>query len=153
VGTSFTRYRGKGFWTRDGQIAVWLYLLVEEIDRLENPAEWLRQLREDWLFQATIGASGCVGAGLDEWATSEERVRALVELSRKALDRLRERGRRLTLEVPYAHGTGGPDTLCIDRDIRIFSCVGEAFIDLLEGRVTTDARTAPCLWPPEVPYV
>ena len=152
MGSSFTRYQGKGFWTRDGQIEVWLYLLVAEIDRLESPPEWLRELRQDWLVQSTLGASGCVSAGLDDVATSLERVETLVELSYRALSRLRERGPRLTLEVPFSYGTNGPDTLCIDRDIRIFSCVGEAFIELLRCRVTTDASTSPSLWPPEVPY-
>ena len=150
MGTSFTRYRGKGFWTRDGQIQVWLYLLIEEIDRLGDAPAWLRELREDWLVQSTLGASGCVSAELDQVATSPDRVEALVELSERALSRLPERGPRLTLEVPYSYGTQGPDTLCIDRDIRIFSCVGEAFIDLLRGRIETDASTSPGIWPPEV---
>src|SRR5687767_6487948 len=142
MGSSFTSYRGKGFWARDGQVQVWLYFLVEEIERLESPPAWLQQVKQDWLVQSTLGIGGCVCAGLDEVATSTERTQTLIELAQKALRHLHERGPRLTLEVPFSYATDGPDVLCIDRDIRIFSCVGEAFIDLLQGRVRTDASTS-----------
>src|SRR5262249_52797557 len=111
MGTSFTDFRGKGFWTRDGQIRVWLYLLIEEIERLEAPPAWLLEVREDWLFQSTLGINGCIYAGLDKVVTSEERAQALIELSESALRQLRDRGPRLTLEVPFSYATDGPDTL------------------------------------------
>jgi hypothetical protein len=152
VGTSFTSYRGRGFWARDGQVEVWLYLLVQEIDRLPSPPDWLREARESWHVQSTLGLMGCVSAGLDEVATTPERVRVLVDLAHGALRWLREQGPRLTLTVPYSHGTQGPDTLCGDVDIRVYECVGLKFIELLQGRVETDAATSPCVWPPEVPY-
>ena len=153
MGSSFTEYRKKGFWTRDGQIQVWLYLLIEEIDRLVDPPEWLLELRQKLLLQSTLGVNGAVSARLDrrgDLARSD--VETLIKLSNEALTHLRERGPQLTLEVPFSFATDGPDTLCIDRDIRIFTCVGEAFIELLQGRLNTDASTSPCLWPPEVPY-
>ena len=55
MGTSFTSYRGKGFWARDGQVEVWLYLLVQEIDRLDPPPDWLLEVRHDWHVNATLG--------------------------------------------------------------------------------------------------
>jgi hypothetical protein len=152
MGTSFTRFREKGFWARDGQVEVWLYLLVQEIDRLPSPAAWLREVRESWHVQSTIGAIGWVSAGLDEIATTPERIKVLVDLAYSALSWLRSQGPRLTLAVPYSYGTQGPDTLCEDVDIRVFECVGVKFIELLQGQVETDAATSPCVWPPEVPY-
>jgi hypothetical protein len=151
MGTSFTRFREKGFWARDGQVGVWLYLLVQEIDRLPAPPAWLREARDDWHVQSTLGASGCVSAGLDAIATTPERVKGLVDLSHRALQWLRDHGPRLTLAVPYSYGTSGPDTLCEDVDIRVYECVGVKFIELLQGRVETDAATSPGIWPPEVP--
>jgi hypothetical protein len=149
MGTSFTSYRGKGFWARDGQVEVWLYLLVQEIDRLESAPDWLVEVRQDWHVNATLGLTGCVSAGLDEIATTKERVEVLIALAGSALAWLSQQGPRLTLDIPYSHGTGGPDRLCENVDVRVFGCVGEKFIELLQGKVETDARTSPCVWPDE----
>jgi hypothetical protein len=92
MGSSFTEYRGTGFWSRDASIELWLHLLAQEVRQLDNPPEWLRAAGEEWHLQATVGLGGCVSAGLDKHAPTRERVALVLQLSERALAGLRERG-------------------------------------------------------------
>src|SRR3977135_974027 len=65
LGTSFIEFNGKGFWTRDAYLEVWLGALVQEIDHLPSLSEWLTLLRQEWHLQATAGFSGCICPDLD----------------------------------------------------------------------------------------
>ena len=39
MGSSFTEYRGRGFWSRDAGIELWLYLLACEVKQLQASGE------------------------------------------------------------------------------------------------------------------
>ena len=92
MGSSFTEYRERGFWSRDASIELWLYLLAQEVRRLDDPPAWLREAAEDWHLQATVGMGGCVSAGLDQYVPTPERAAVILGLAERALARLRERG-------------------------------------------------------------
>jgi hypothetical protein len=146
VGSSFTRYRGTGFWSRDASIELWLSLLAREARRLEDPPEWLRAAAEDWHLQATVGMCGCVSAGLDEYAPTPERAAVVLELAERALAGLRDRGEVLPATWLNSLQLGGPGaTFTRDLPTEVFSRVGEAFIRLLRGEVVWDAVTSPLL--------
>ena len=84
--SSFTDYRGHGFWARDARLAAWLRQLVHAIDRWPDRPAWLREARDDWHLQATAGFMGCVSASLDTWrGTDPDRVAAVAALSAEAL--------------------------------------------------------------------
>jgi hypothetical protein len=146
VGSSFTEYRGAGFWTRDASIELWLYLLAEEVCRLDDRPAWLREAAEDWHIQATVGMGGCVSAGLDQYASAPDRAAVVLELAEQALAGLRSRGEVLSAEWLNSLGLGGPGaTFTRDLPTEVFTRVGEAFIRLLRGEITWDASTSPVL--------
>jgi hypothetical protein len=146
MGSSFTEYRGAGFWSRDAKIELWLYLLAEEIRRLDDPPAWLRAAAEDWHTQATAGMNGCVSAGLDQHIPTPERAAVVQELAERALAGLRARGEVLPAGWLNSLGTGGPGaSFTQDCPAEVFSPVAQAFIRLLRGEVQWDAATSPVL--------
>lgn len=146
MGSSFTQYRDRGFWSRDGTIELWLYLLAQEALQLDTRPDWLSKAAEDWEIQATAGFTGCVSAGLDEHASTPERAAAVLALAERALAGLRSRGEVLPMAWLNSLGLGGrgayftQDVLAV-----IFIRVGEAFIRLLRGEVIWDAETSPVI--------
>ena len=152
MGSSFTEYNKNGFWARDGQVEVWLYLLVQEIEKLESPPEWLIQAKQDWHLQATVGFTGCVSPSLDEIVTSEERKELVIRLCQSVLAKLKEIGPKLTVVAEYSYRTEGPENLCNNVDKRIHEYYGQHFLNLLLGKISTNASTSKVAWPPEVPY-
>jgi hypothetical protein len=146
VGSSFTDYRERGFWSRDASIELWLYLLAQEVWRLDAPPDWLRAAADDWQLQATGGFVGCVSAGLDEHAPTPERAAVILGLAEQALTGLRERGKVLSAAWLNSLGLGGPgSSFTGDVPAEVFTRVGEAFIRLLRGELTWDAATSPVL--------
>ena len=152
VGSSYTDFKGKGFWARDGQVEVWLYLLVEEINCIKAPSAWLKKLQEECHIQATVGFNGCITAGLDEAIDTEEKRNYILELCQSALDKLRNQGPNLTVKAEYSYGADGPDIICNGADYRIHESYAVEFINLLNGKVTTNASTSSMVWPSDVPY-
>jgi hypothetical protein len=146
MGSSFTRYRDRGFWSRDGTIELWLYLLAREARQLETRPDWLSKAAEDWEIQATAGFTGCVSAGLDEHASTPERAAVVLALAERALAGLRGRGETLSMAWLNSLGLGGPGS-CFTQDVPavIFIRVGEVFLRLLRGEVTWDAATSPVI--------
>lgn len=146
VGSSFTEYRGRGFWARDSKLEIWLYLLVKTIDR-HNPIEpWLSRARDDWHIQATAGMTGCVCASLDEHLGDRaSHVATLIVLAEEA-----ERGLIDGQAIPVSElaraGVGGDGcTWTCDVDPAVIQPIARAFIDLVEGRIAWDASTSPAL--------
>jgi hypothetical protein len=93
LGTSWTEYRGTGFWCRDGLLEVWLATLVDTLDTRANWGgadgnnRWLKQLRDQWYDQATI--TGCdTSARLDDHVADEPRRRTLLALCHGARERI-----------------------------------------------------------------
>lgn len=71
MGTSFTRYRGCGFWTTDAALETVLALLVLELEPLARQDPDLDPILDTWTVQSVAGFGGCVSAGLDEHLTSQ----------------------------------------------------------------------------------
>jgi hypothetical protein len=146
VGSSFTEYRGAGFWTRDASIELWLYLLAEEAHKIDDSPAWLREAAEDWHIQATVGLVGCVSPGLDQHAASPDRAAVVLELAARALAGLRSRGEVLPADWLNSLGVGGPGAaFARDLPTEMFTRVGDAFVRLLRGEITWDAFTSPVL--------
>ncbi|HYT93270.1 MAG TPA: hypothetical protein VEL76_31415 [Gemmataceae bacterium] len=125
---------------------LWLYLLAQEVRRLDTPPEWLRAAADDWHRHATGGVVGCVSALLDEDAPTPEQAAVILELAERALASLREKGEVVTAAWLNSLGLGGPGaSFTRDLPTEMFTRVGEAFIRLLRGEVTWDAATSPVL--------
>ncbi|MCA1603054.1 MAG: hypothetical protein LC776_15940 [Acidobacteria bacterium] len=144
MGSSFIDFKEYGFWGWDGAIEGWLYFLVQEIDKLESIPDWLREARDHWSAQATVGFVGWIHPQLDDYLVSDERVSLVVMLSESVLKWLEEKKEipqayLNSLNLPHAGawGTAG------DVEAEMFGRIGRKFIELLQGQLKTDASTSP----------
>ncbi|MET8447908.1 hypothetical protein [Streptomyces sp. NPDC005209] len=137
MGSSYMDYRGFGFWARDHQAEVWLYLLTQETKEVEDAPAWLAAAREDWETQATVGFTGFVSSCLDEHlATDPERTALTLQLSERALQRLLAWSPAIPKDLANCFGTGGPGSR-FGGDLPtdpLLAC-GRAFISLLRGEL------------------
>jgi hypothetical protein len=108
MGTSFVKYKGFGFWTRDTFLESWLSSLVHELGKLSSLERWQEVMTEHWRTQAGIDG-GVMSVSLDEFLTDETREGFVLSLAKKALEH----------SDPLGHRTG------------------ELFIDLLVGDLKT----------------
>jgi hypothetical protein len=79
MGSSFTEFRGFGFWSRDGHLMLWLRALVREIDDHGEVPKWLKDAREHWKLHGSGMFNGCISPGLDDILRSDEQ-RSIVRL-------------------------------------------------------------------------
>jgi hypothetical protein len=146
VATSFTQYRGHGFWTTDAKLEIWLHLLVRAVDRLPEREPWLSEAREDWHLGATVGFSGCVPTYLDEVVGVAPRIRlpTMLALAGSVQNDLQRRQSIPRQELADA-GVGGHVDWTRDVDTALVLPVARAVIDLLMGDLTWDAATSPVI--------
>lgn len=112
MGTSFVKYQGFGFWTRDAFLESWLTTVVAEIQKLPVREPWQESLIGYWRVQATIDG-GVMSVGLDEFLTDSGRKLFVLSVAKKALESCEPVGRR----------------------------TGELFVELLAGRLKTTASS------------
>jgi hypothetical protein len=131
------RYRGSGFWVRDSQAEVWLYLLAQQAQAMADAPTWLAAARSDWHAQATVGFMGCVSSCLDEHlGTDLDRVAVATALSERALQRLTEWSPAIPRTIVNSFGTGGQDgSFTTDLAVGPLLACGHAFISLLRGEL------------------
>lgn len=139
MGSTFVEFRNKGFEANDATIEIWLLFLVDEIDRVTSPPDWLKETREEWHLQATAGFGFGVMPGLDNVVTSAERRTVILDLSTKALNRLHDYGPTIKKDELNAIRKGG-DKVFFTKDLpsEAFEKVGEYFIKLLREELKPD---------------
>ena len=146
MGSSYTEFQGNGFWCSDPALEVWLYLLVQEIDKCGELPRWLAEAREHWYLCATVGFTGCISAALDDHLTDQPRVEAALGLAQTTLAWLEIQGPFLRREALNAMGTGGRGSYFTrDAETKIFLTVGQAFVQLLRGEWQANGATSPML--------
>jgi hypothetical protein len=82
MGSSFTGYRGHGFWARHGILETWLAALADVVPT--DASGWLAVAARHWREQAGVGFTGCVDAGLDALLDSPARAELVLDLTRQA---------------------------------------------------------------------
>ena len=93
VGTSFTEYRGSGFWTRDAALETVLALLVVDLELTAREDEGLEPVLDAWTVQAVAGFIGCVSPALDEHLAARPGLATAVTAALKRIrDRIPPRG-------------------------------------------------------------
>jgi len=142
-------YRDSGFWVKDFQAEVWLYLLAQEAATVPDAPVWLTEAREDWQVQATAGFTGFVSSCLDErLGTHAERVAVVLDLSQRVLHRLDRWTPAIPKDVVNSFGTGGQsDSFGADLPTRPLLECGRAFVSLLRGEIPPDFKG----WASEIP--
>jgi hypothetical protein len=140
VGTSFTQYRGSGFWTRDAALETVLALLVLELEPLAEENPGLEPILDIWTVQSVAGFGGCVSAGLDEHLASQP---GLSEMVAAALLRIRARlPREGSIEVTSPDLARRADRACEGNSwstpgalVTWVGNVADAVQDLVAGRL------------------
>ena len=149
MATSFVHHQGRGFWSSDGLLEMWLLAVVREIDQVPSAATWLRNLRDQWYDLATMGLMGCIDPDLDAAVASEARRDELLAMMSAALLRLQEPGNPSPLQdllVENWVGFGERNVKLqdfIDRTPDVGRSnllrLGRQFIKLLRGELVTVA--------------
>ncbi len=143
MATSYTEFRGRGFWSNDLKLELFLFLLSRQIGAGDSPP-WLLAARDDWFLQATVGFHGCVSASLDEHVGDHpDRLAVVRELTGRARMRLLAYFPTIPLAEFTGFGLGTRMEFREDIDVTRFLPVSEAFDQLLAGRVQWDHTTSP----------
>jgi len=142
-------YRDSGFWVKDFQAEVWLYLLAQEAATVPDAPVWLTEAGADWQVQATAGFMGFVSSCLDErLGTHAERVAAVLDLSHRVLHRLDAWSPAIPKNLVNSFGTGGQcDSFGTDLPTGPLLECGRAFVALLRGEIPPDFKG----WASEIP--
>ncbi|MER6139912.1 hypothetical protein ABT174_07610 [Streptomyces sparsogenes] len=143
MGTSYTEYRGHGFWAGDAHIEMWLYFLSEEVAQLSERPAWLDAAQDHWRSQATVGFVGCVSACLDEHVgVDPDRVATVLALSARTRARVEGWAPAIPRDVANGFGTGGEGSYFThDVDTEPLLKVADAFVALLRGEITGERGT------------
>lgn len=129
---SSIEFRGKQIWWGDGDIELWLYSLARGVDRMPDPPRFLRDAREIWRQEYSIGFGGAPDPHLDEICTSDDRIRIVLELSRHALATL-EQNPVIPRQELARDAVGGDYLWTADGDASGVIQLGRAIIDLLSS--------------------
>jgi hypothetical protein len=143
MGFSFTDFRGKGFWSWDRLLEVWLAFLASEAEAVSAPPKWLRGASGHWRQQASLGFNGWIDADLDDRLTDQSKVDLTIGLTQRVLGRLERLRPRLARDYLNSPGTGGKD-LVFRNDMETEGLIetGQAFLSLLKGELDTAESTA-----------
>ena len=136
MGHSINRFKEGRLDANDGVIVVWIRLILQQIDSLPAKPSWLSGLYDEWIEQAELDLSGAINLDLEELLTDAEKIGTVRNLSLKAIEKLRAQGdflskdylNELTKSTFESHYTRNVETA-------IFIRFGEAFIDLLDGKI------------------
>jgi len=85
MGTSFTRFRGHGFWARDAFVAAWMANLVREIDQLPELTKEQGAFRDDLILQASLEIPGAVSDCLHHIERSDDLIEWATEIGSRSL--------------------------------------------------------------------
>jgi hypothetical protein len=141
MGSSFTQFREKGFWSRDGLLEAWLRVVSLHMDTEAHNPGWQHDLRDNWLLVSAGLFPGCISPSLDDFLTDTDRIAAILRASDRAIQSLRKFGPYVASAHLNALGLAGTKDLPTEWFELIYDC----FCALLRGELATDASTSPVL--------
>jgi hypothetical protein len=139
VGTTFVGIGERGFWMQDSVLELWLRFLALHIEDSVESGSLARKIRDQWLLASRGYFVGCVPEGLEE-AVSTPEGEALVRAAiHSLLDALKMAPPRLNKDLLNLMGFASGE-FTIDIETWRLVEVGEAYLSLLDGKITADAR-------------
>jgi hypothetical protein len=134
--TSYTDYRGRGFWANDTVIELWLHLLTHTIPTKPHPA-WIARACDDWAIQASVGFLGCVDVGLDRHLAGDPtREAQFLTLIHDVDEHLTALGPAIPAATATSYRIGGRTEFLVDVDVRILHRFSASMISLGSARTT-----------------
>jgi hypothetical protein len=141
MGSSYTEFRGKGFWSRDHLLEAWLRTLTLQMgDDVYQPG-WQHELRDYWWSISGGCFQGCIWASLDDFLADGDRVAFILRASERSIESLRAFGPYVPAAFLNAIGLSSGT----DWPIQWFERIADHFNALLRGELSTDASTGPVL--------
>jgi len=139
MASTYIEYRKKGFEANDGFMAVWLLLIIDEIDKLTNAPTWLTTLRDDWFLEATEGFGYGVDPALDHYIHTSGQRDTMLTLAERALMRLKGYGPSISCDELNRIREHGKDfRFTSDLPIDEFVRTAEFFTRLLREELRPD---------------
>jgi len=129
MGSSFTEFRGKGFWSRDGLLEAWLRVLSLHMDDDAHKPGWQHDLRDKWLLDSAGFCSGFISASLDDFLSDNDRIAAILRASERSIQSLRGFG--AYVPAPFLSGLGLSGPIAADLPIERFELIRGCFTALL----------------------
>ena len=138
MGTTFVEIGDHGFWKLDCILRLWLRLLALHLEETAEPGSVARKIRDQWLLASKCDFVGCVPDGLEEAVATEEGTTLVRQAIHSLLGALARAPDRLDKGVLNLLGVEGVEFI---RNVETASLVevGRAFLDLLDGKMATDA--------------
>ncbi|MCI5078345.1 hypothetical protein [Oricola sp.] len=137
MGTSFVGIDEKGFWMRDGLLCMWLRLVAVQIRCGANGDDPLTRLRNEWMYQSQIELNGLVSVDLETIAGNDVAEDELCDAIRRVMTCMRALGAEISVETQNLLGVHG---WSVPVKTSRFIEIGEAFLDLIHGRITSTAH-------------
>lgn len=138
MGTTFVGIGESGFWMSDSVLELWLRLLALHIEDPVESGTVATRIRDNWLLASRGYFIGCIPDGLEEAISTSEGatlVRNAIDSLMKALGKSPSMLNKDVLNL-----LGFVDrTFIADIETRKLLEVGQAFLDLIDGKVTADA--------------
>ena len=138
MGTTFVNVGENGFWLRDSLLELWLRLAALHIEDPVESGSLATTIRDQWLIASRGYFQGCVPIDLDEDLSTDEGKRLVtgaIKSLQKILAHSPEKldGRAFNLLGIEGTFTGDIETWRLIE-------VGQAMLDLIDGKIKTTAR-------------
>jgi len=122
----------------DGILELWLRLLALHVEDPAEPNTVNSQIRDQWLLASRGIFMGCVPDGLEDAVSAPEGRKVVLDAINSLQDTLTRAPQTLDKGVLNVMGfTNGAWTE--DFEVSRLQEVGQAFLDLIEGKVHSDA--------------
>src|SRR5437763_4939057 len=92
MGTSYSAYKGMGFWSRDEVLEFWLSAASQAMEPAASLEQFAAILKDDWLESSRAGGVGCTSPELDKFLPDRRQVEYILPFLYQALQRIREFG-------------------------------------------------------------
>ena len=136
MGTTFVRIGEHGFWMSDSVLELWLRFLALHVEDPIDSGSPATTIRDQWLLASRGYFTGCVPDGLEEAVSTREGDRLVRSAIGSLMESLKSAPPGLHRGVLNLMGFGGPD-IGVDVETWRLVEVGHAFLDLLDGKITT----------------
>lgn len=140
---SFTVFRGKSIYSKSYMIEIWLFLLVQEMNRFTKWPFCLSSARNHWCNNVNYHDTGCIDPELDRHICNEEQLKLILSLCENIQLKLGTFGEKIPKEFlnslnVYKHY----NKIIFDNDAEIYLRYGRALIRLLKGEQNNECENA-----------
>lgn len=135
MGTTFVGIGDNGFWMRDGILELWLRLLALHLEDPADDSSPCDTIRSQWLLASRGYFNGCVPLDIESDIATDAGRKLILDAIASLRKSLTLAPDTLDHRVLNLLGFSGP--LTEDPDTWRLLDVADAFVDLIEGRVTS----------------